>query len=323
VSRRWGRSRRPSTKIFFATDIHGSDRCFRKFLNAGKFYDVDHLVLGGDITGKVLVPIVRRPAGYRCEYNDRVYTDMTEGERAELEAIIRDNGQYPVVGEYDELLALTDETAREDAFRPVVLASIERWVSMAEERLRGTGIRCFVTPGNDDYREVDDALKGSDVVEYVEGRCVQLDDTHQMVTTGYSNITPWKSPREMDEPELRSYIEGMVARADDPSRLVAVLHPPPYATELDQAPEIDEEFRVQMSGGSPKMTSVGSKAVREVIEASQPLLGLHGHVHESKAAQYVGRTLCINPGSEYTNGTLLCVIAVVGEDRVDYQFVAG
>jgi uncharacterized protein len=323
VKRRWGRSRRPSTKIFFATDIHGSDRCFRKFLNAGTFYDVDHLVLGGDITGKVLVPIIRRPGGYHCEYNDRVYTDMTESERAELEGIIRDNGQYPVVGEYDELLALTDESVREDAFRPVVLASIERWVSMAEERLKGTGIRCFVTPGNDDYREVDDALKGSDVVEYVEGRCVQLDDTHQMVTTGYSNITPWKSPREMDEPELRSYIEGMVAQADDPSRLVAVLHPPPLGTELDQAPEIDEEFRVQMSGGSPKMASVGSQAVRDVIEQSQPLLGLHGHVHESKAAQFIGRTLCINPGSEYTNGTLLCVIAVVGEDRVDYQFVAG
>ena len=137
---------------------------------------------------------------------------------------------------------------------------------MAEERLQGTGIRCFVTPGNDDYVEVDDALQGSEVVEYVEGRCVRLSDELEMVTTGYSNITPWRSPREMDEPELLSYIQGMFAEADDPAKVVAVLHPPPLGTELDQAPEIDEEFRVQMSGGSPKMTSVGSSAVREAIE---------------------------------------------------------
>ena len=215
---RRGGGARSTTKIFFATDIHGSDRCFRKFLNAGKFYGVDHLVLGGDITGKVLVPIIKRPGGYFCEYNDRVYTDISEAERADLEQIIRDNGQYPVVGEYDELAALTDEAVREDAFRPVVLQSIQRWVNMAEERLQGTGIRCFVTPGNDDYVEVEEALRGSEVVEFVEGKCVRLSDELEMVTTGYSNITPWRSPREMDEPELLSYIQACSPRRRTPRR---------------------------------------------------------------------------------------------------------
>jgi Icc-related predicted phosphoesterase len=310
-------------RIFFATDIHGSERCFRKFLNAGRFYKADHLVLGGDITGKVLVPVIRDRAGYRCDYNDREYRRLTESERAELEGLIRDNGQYPVVGEYDELKTLMDESTREEAFRTAVLEGIGRWVALAEERLRGTGVRCFITPGNDDYTEVEDALQGSDVVEYVEGRCVALDDQHEMITTGYSNITPWRSPRELPEEELHRYVDRMARSVADPAHMIAVLHPPPFGTELDKAPEIDEEFRVQMEGGQPKLTSVGSTAVRAVLEEYQPLLSLHGHVHESRAAQRLGRTTCINPGSEYTTGTLLCAIVSVRGDRVDYQFVAG
>ena len=310
-------------RIVFATDIHGSERCFRKFLNAGKFYSADHLVLGGDITGKVLVPIIREPGGFRCEYNDRSYTDLTESERADLERLIRDNGQYPVVGDYDELEALIDEAEREDAFRRVVLESIARWVQLAEDKLRGSGIRCFITPGNDDYTEVDDALRASDVVEYVEGKCVALDDEHEMITTGYSNITPWRSPRELSEDELQRYMGEMARSVADPARMIAVLHPPPFGTELDKAPAIDEHFRVQMDGGQPRMASVGSTAVRAVLEEYQPLLSLHGHVHESRAAQRLGRTTCINPGSEYTTGTLLCVIVSVRSDRVEYQFIAG
>jgi Icc-related predicted phosphoesterase len=317
------KDRAPATKIVFATDIHGSDRCFRKFLNSAAFYRAQHLILGGDITGKVIVAIERRRHGYACAYNDHDYVGMTETELAELKQLIRDNGQYPLVGELDELKALESEADRERAFREVVVANIERWVDMAETRLRGTGVRCFITPGNDDFPDIDTVLSGSDVVEFVEGRRVQLDEKHEMITTGYSNLTPWDSPRELDEPELQERIEAMVMDVQDRDRMIMVLHPPPKDTQLDQAPEIDEEFRVQMSGGAPRMTSVGSSAVRAVIEGYQPLLGLHGHVHESKAAQHLGRTLCINPGSEYTNGTLMCAIVVVADTNVEYQLVAG
>jgi Icc-related predicted phosphoesterase len=321
----FGRSKgRPAaTKIVFATDIHGSDRCFRKFLNSASFYGAQHLILGGDITGKVIVAIERRRDGYACAYNDHDYKAMTETELTQLQQLIRDNGQYPIVGELDELTALEDEGHRDRAFREVVVANIERWVDMAETRLRGTGVRCFITPGNDDFTEIDTALSGSDVVEFVEGRCVALDEDHEMITTGYSNITPWDSPRELDEPALLKRIEAMATDVNDPDRMIMVLHPPPKDTQLDQAPAIDEEFRVQMSGGAPRMTSVGSSAVRAVIGEYQPLLGLHGHVHESRAAQHLGRTLCINPGSEYTNGTLLCAIIALADTNVEYQLVAG
>lgn len=317
-------SKRDGTRIYFVTDIHGSDRCFRKFLNAGRFYKVDHLILGGDITGKTLVPIERTRTGWSARYTDHSYVDLTESERRELEQRIRDNGQYPVVGERDELLALQDEERREAAFKVAVVEGIQRWVDMAEERLRSTGIRCFVTPGNDDFWEIDAPLQQSDVVEFVEGQRVRLDDDHEMITTGYSNRTPWESPRELDEPALSARIAEMGASVEAPAKLVAVLHPPPYGTELDQAPMIDDEFRLKMSGGQPTLGPVGSTAVREFIEEVQPLLGLHGHVHESKAAQRLGRTLCLNPGSEYTEGTLLGALITIGRDVVhSFQFTTG
>ena len=324
LRRRERKSRVEGTRLFFATDIHGSDRCFRKFLNAGAFYGVQHLILGGDITGKSLVPIERTPRGYTASYQDHDYVDIGDVERAELEQRIRDNGRYPIAGKRDELLALHDEAAREQAFRRVVVDGIARWVELAEQRLRGTGIRCFVTPGNDDYWEIDMPLQGSDVVEFVEGRRVPLDDIHEMITTGYSNITPWDSPRELEEPELAARIDAMCVGLESFQNVVAVIHPPPYDTDLDKAPAIDSEFRVQLEAGTPKIVSVGSTAVRDFVVRSQPLLGLHGHVHESRAAQLLGRTLCLNPGSEYTEGTLCGAIVTLGDGEVlSHQFVVG
>jgi Icc-related predicted phosphoesterase len=324
MRRRRKESRVEGARLFFATDVHGSDRCFRKFVNAGVFYGVQHLILGGDITGKSLVPIERTARGFSATYLDHAYVDLTDGERAALEQRIRDHGRYPVTGTRDELLTLHDEEAREQAFRRVVVEGITRWVELAEQRLRGTGIRCFVTPGNDDYWEIDEALQGSEVVEFVEGKRVSLDDRHEMITTGYSNITPWDSPRELEEPALAARIDAMCVGLESYRNLVAVIHPPPYNTDLDKAPAIDSDFRVQLEAGAPKIVPVGSTAVREFVERAQPLLGLHGHVNESRAAQLLGRTLCLNPGSEYTEGTLCGAIVTLGDGVVlSHQFVVG
>ena len=311
------------TRLFFATDVHGSDKCFHKFINAGKFYGAQYIVLGGDITGKTLVPIRRTERGWSARYFGRSYEDMTENEKRQLEQQIRDNGQYPVIGEQDELDALDDEAELERQFRTVVVEHIRRWVEFADERLRGTGVRCFITPGNDDFWDIDEVLQESDLVEFVEGRCVRLDDTYEMITTGISNVTPWDSPRELEEEELAKYIDRMFDEVEDPETVIAVLHAPPLRTTLDEAPEIDSDFRVRTGAGGMRMTHVGSAAVREFIELHQPLVGLHGHVHESRAAQRLGRTLCINPGSEYTDGVLAGALVSLGNGEVSHQFVAG
>lgn len=310
-------------KLFFATDIHGSDRCFRKFINAGRFYGVDYLILGGDITGKSLVLIERTARGWSAKFNDHQYVDIDEEARIALEQNIRDHGQYPYVGDRAELEALADDGYRDAAFRATVVDGIRRWIKLAEERLAETGIRCFITPGNDDYFDIDEPLQESSVVEFVDGSTIRLDE-HEMLTCGYSNITPWGSPRELPEEQMLARLNDLVMGVEDHENLIVVIHPPPYDTPLDHAPEIDEEFVVQMQSGAPKLIPVGSTAVRAFVESQQPLLGLHGHVHESKASDYIGRTLCINPGSEYTEGTLAGAIVTLGDRRViAHQLIVG
>jgi Icc-related predicted phosphoesterase len=319
-----GRRQRGDWKrICFVTDVHGSERCFRKFLNTAKFYDAQYLILGGDITGKTLVGIERGPTGWRCSFNEHDYRDMDDDEMRRVAQLIRDSGQYPVMGDHDELAELFSPERRDATFRAAVVDGIRRWMDIADERLAGTEVQCYVTPGNDDFWEIDAPLKAAARVQFVEGSRVRLDDRHEMITTGYSNVTPWKSPRELPEPELAERIKGMYESVEDPEHLIAVIHPPPYGTELDQAPQIDSDFRVQTEGAATKIGPVGSTAVRDFILEAQPLLSLHGHVHESQGAQRLGRTLCINPGSEYHAGSLSCAIVTLTDGAPEFQFTTG
>lgn len=312
--------------VFFATDLHGSDICFRKFLNAGKFYGASHLIIGGDITGKSMVPIRQTESRWEASFAGRKYDCTTREELAELEQHISDVGQYPYVAEADELKAISEDPdgARAEAFTRAVVAGMERWMKLADERLDGTGIRCYVTPGNDDFWAIDDAIRASESVEFVEGRCVRINDRHEMITTGFSNETPWKTEREVSESELAARIDGMWSKVEDPSNALAVIHVPPIDTNLDVAPALGEELNLQAEAGGLRMTHVGSTAVRSWIEGEQPLLGLFGHVHESKAAEKLGRTLCVNPGSSYTTGVLDGVLVRLGDGEIlSHQLVSG
>jgi Icc-related predicted phosphoesterase len=148
-------------------------------------------------------------------------------------------------------------------------------------------------------------------------------DGYTMVSLGYSNVTPFDSPRELEEDELYRRVEALAGEVDDLSRCIFNLHVPPYASQLDTAPALDEQLRVVTTAGQPKLVPVGSTAVRELIERFQPLVALHGHVHESRAATRIGRTLCINPGSDYHTGRISGVLVHLKGDRADYQFVVG
>ena len=125
-----------------------------------------------------------------------------------------------------------------------------------------------------------------------------------MISCGWSNRTPWHTPREMDEDDLERRIEKMAAEVTRPERAVFNLHVPPARTAIDLAPALDDSLKPVVKGGAVVMESVGSEAVRRVLERHQPMLGLHGHIHESRGAVRLGRTLSINPGSEYGDGIL-------------------
>ncbi len=291
-------------RLFFATDIHGSEICWKKFLNAGKFYGANVLVLGGDMTGKALVPISQLPDGsYRATLLQQEFSLRNEDEVKDMERRVGSRGYYPFRTTPEQLSEFRADPAKLDAFfHQQILDVVGRWMSLADERLRGTGIRCFVCPGNDDSPEVDEVVRAAQSVQLAEGRYVDLGDGFGMLSTGWSNITPWQTFREAPEPELAARIEAMITPDIDMRRTVFNFHCPPYGSNLDDAPEIDADLNVKSAGRS--LVPVGSMAVRDAILKYQPLLSLHGHIHEGKGTARLGKTLAINAGSLYEQGVL-------------------
>jgi Icc-related predicted phosphoesterase len=312
------------TRIFFTTDVHGSTVVFKKFINAGKFYEAQILILGGDMIGKMVVPIVNQGSGrFSANYLGKLY-DVGEGDELDkLEATLENSGLYPVRLTPNEVQAYKeDRSLVEKRFAELAKERLSRWLDIAEERLRGTGIRCYVQPGNDDPYEVDSVFRTSETIQNVDGRLIQLDDDHEMINVGAANQTPWNCPRDKTEEQLEEMIEKVAVQLKNPSQALFNLHVPPYDTNLDIAPELDETLTPKLSlTGGFKMVPVGSKAVRKAIEKYQPLLGLHGHIHESRSAQKIGKTLCINPGSEYGEGVLRGVVLELSRKGLDnYTF---
>ena len=310
-------SREPDTRIFFATDIHGSETCWRKFLNSGKHYEADIMVLGGDMTGKALVPIVEEGSGHwRASLLENRYDFEAEEEVKEFEDAVRRRGYYPFRTDPDKMSELeSNDELREKLFHEQMLGTIERWMQMADEKLEGTDIKCFVSPGNDDQFEVDEIISEAKRVELAEGRVVEFGD-FQMVSTGWSNRTPWDTYREEDEDQLLERLQKMTSQVTaPPERTIYNFHCPPYGSGLDEAPELTDDLRPKHGGRS--IVPVGSTAVREAIEEGQPVLGLHGHIHEARGNTRIGRTLCINPGSSYEQGQLLgAVVNMDGKGKV-------
>jgi uncharacterized protein len=292
-------------RLFFVTDVHASDRCFRKFLNAARVYKADTLILGGDITGKVMVPIVKNLDG---SYKLRLFGEdkaIKENQLADTQKALLDAGQYSIVTTPDELTEIqSDKPREEEAFNEVMNSVLKSWIDLAEERLRGTGIKCYVSPGNDDKFEVDPLLADSGHIINPENRVVRLDGGYEMITLGYANPTPWNSPREVSEEKLGEMIESLASKVEKMETAIFNLHVPPIDTELDRAPAVSKDFEYVKEGLGIKFIHVGSSAVRRSIEGHSPLLGLHGHIHESKGFVKLGRTLCLNPGSEYADGIL-------------------
>ena len=314
-------SRDPDMRVYFATDIHGSETCWRKFLNSGKHYEANVMVLGGDMTGKALVPIVQDGKDHwhaTLLENRREFE--SEDEVKEFENSVMRRGYYPFRTDPDQMSELTEsEELRNELFHKEMLGTVERWMRMADEKLIGTGIDCFVSPGNDDQFEVDEIIAGAKRVRLAEGKVVEFGD-FQMVSTGWSNRTPWDTYREEDEDDLAERLRKMTSQVTTPpEKTIYNFHCPPYGTGLDDAPEIDENMRPKHGGRS--LIPVGSKAVREAIEEGQPTLSLHGHIHEAKGNTRIGSTLCINPGSSYEQGQLLGAVVNLDGGKKVKRFV--
>jgi Icc-related predicted phosphoesterase len=317
-------------RLFFVTDLHGSSKAWGKMLSAASVYRVDALICGGDVAGKRLFPIVDRGGGrYVAEINGRSTEFEGEGGVAEAQKRIEDVGGYPNVMRPDEAEALErDEKAMEKMFVQCVRDRLERWISVAEDRLAGTNVKCYITGGNDDEEAMLEPLFERSLEHVVPSENTVVDVLgHPMISLGWSNHTPWATPRETTEDRLAEMIDASASKLDDFQNAIFNLHVPPKDSTLDACPKLDTSQWPPvpvMSGGQIEMFGAGSSAVAEAIERYQPLLSLHGHIHEATAVKKIGRTTCINPGSEYHEGGLLGVIVVLRPTKVvDYQLTHG
>lgn len=309
-------------KIFYASDLHGAETTFRKFTNAGKFYKADLVIFGGDLTGKMVVPIVGKSGTYVCSYYGSKVKIKKEKDLPDLERNLRDAGFYPFVISEDELERL-DEDDAEKIIKEKQSAVLKQWVQIADERYRGAGIPCIIIPGCVDDFYLDDILNSGKFVQNGDGKVIEVNG-FEVLSIGGSIPSVFKHPREYSEEELAKKIDELASQVKDMNKCIFNIHIPPYDTDLDLATVYDEDLKPVLDGDSLATAPSGSKAVRAAIEKYQPLLALHGHVHESRGVTTIGRTICINSGTDYDQGLLRgSLIDVDSNGRVSYTLTAG
>jgi Icc-related predicted phosphoesterase len=325
LGRRGAPAAQQTISLYYASDVHGSERCWRKFLGAGRFYEVQALIMGGDLTGKAVVPIARHDDGTWTTYflgeNQTVTSDE---ELKNLEEAIRFNGMYPWISSPEDVERhRNDAQLRGELFERVMLDELRRWIELADERMTQYGIDVFVMAGNDDPWAVDDVIRAASHVQLCDEQVVRV-GPHEMISCSFANPTPWNSPRELDEDALYERLKGLADQVEEPANAIFNLHVPPYDTGLDTANEMNADLTLVYRGGQPNPVPVGSTAVRQIIEEYQPLLAVHGHIHESKGETRIGRTLALNPGSEYNSGHIHGAVVTLGDSTVlRHQFVVG
>jgi uncharacterized protein len=306
------------TRILYASDFHGSDAFFRKFISAAFHYQAHVLIVGGDVTGKAMVPIVHQGNGrYRGFLFGRKEEPETQEELDHFKQVISNVGFYPIVLEPDEASSLeNDQDLLGKRFESEMVARVREWLSWAESKLAPKRIPLYFMPGNDDLYTIDAVIDEFDHVYNPDGKRYWIDNDHELAGLSNANMTPWKCIRDVEEDVLEKRLEELAALLENPARAVLDIHVPPYNSGLDVCPELDENLKIKTLGGQILMKPVGSTAVRKFLEEHQPLLTLHGHIHEAPGYVRIGRTLSINAGSEYAEGIMKAAIVNLERDKV-------
>jgi uncharacterized protein len=313
----------PAVRINVVSDIHASEKAWRKMLNAARLgmYKADVVLYAGDLTGKAMVPVVATDDGYEAEIAGRVERARTDQQLAAMEQRIANLGFYVFHTTPDEMQSLrANPAALEERFLNEIRTRVDAWMKLAAERMDGSGVPIYLIPGNDDPYEIDEALARSEYCVNADGRVVDIPGDLQVVGSGKSNPTPWHTPREVPDDDFREELTKLSEEARDPRRTIFLIHCPPHGSGLDTAPLLDANLRPTASAGDLLRGPVGSTGVRQAVEEFQPLLGLHGHIHESGGESKVRGTLCLNPGSEAAFGILRGYLVDVGPDGIERAF---
>lgn len=304
--------------IWFFTDIHGSNTCFKKILKQVENKNRPNtIIIGADITGKQIIPLIESD-------NDTFIIPLSgnevkkrEEERESIKKELGAVGYYPyecTEHEYKQLIS--SDLKQEEIFEKLAAARLEEWVKMADEKLYGIEhCKIIINAGNDDPFFVDQVLDKSKYLIHAEGKIIDLPGKIKLLSTGYSNGTPWDCPRDISEKELSKKIALMTDSITTAARFIFNFHCPPINTSLDLANNLDEKTLRKTHGRK----HVGSSATRTAIEHWQPIASFHGHIHEVHTKEYLGQTLCFNPGTDYTNGKLQGAFVKISDGMIEYE----
>jgi Icc-related predicted phosphoesterase len=310
-----------STRIYIASDLHAAEKAWRKFINAISLnvYKADVALMAGDLTGKAILPLVRRGDAVEADLLG-VHRVVRDGDDlAQLERDIADVGYYSFETTAAEAEQLADdEVARDQLLQRLMSERLQAWLELATERLDGKSVPLYLIPGNDDDFSIDQVLDRPGYTPVnVDGKVVEIPGGLQLLACGWSNHTPWNTPREETEEQLYDRLDALARQVSDPRRAIFMIHVPPHDSGLDTAPILDENLRPTVSAGDVLRGPVGSTAVRRIIEDHQPVLTIHGHIHESGGERRIGDTLCINPGSEANHGILRGYLVDIGKKGIE------
>jgi len=305
-------------KLFFVTDLHGSTVCFRKFINAVLWSKPpDFLILGGDISGKSVIPLIRQEDGqFTIPLNGELQS-LSADEVVHFKTQAEDRGAYIYECSTEDWKHFTYSAVEQQRVAQALQERrLTEWLVYARERLSKTKTRLIVNCGNDDDFFLDEIIESFPPIIFPEGKAIALDADLTLLSVGYSNTTPWHCKRELTEPELRERIDLIVRRAPKSENCIFNFHCPPINTALDLAPKLDGKLRPSLGIDGVVMHHYGSVAVREAILKFNPLLSLHGHIHEQHVIEKLGVTVCVNPGTAYWTGSLQGVVATFDAGRL-------
>ena len=310
-------------KIFFSVDVHGATTVWRKWISAVSIYEVDGLILSGDLTGKVLVPLILQGDGsYKGSYFGTTWTLKNDKEVADFETKLSNAGAYYTKVTKEELQELKDDPEKVKKIMEQEMAKrLKEWLALLVEKVDTKKILTIVMPGNDDEFVIDPVIKSfeKDGIIYPLDKILDIDG-HEVVSFEYVNPTPWDTPREKDDRIIQRMIEEKISKVKNPKNAIFNFHAPPFNTSIDLAPQLDKNMRLVGGLDGVKFVHVGSKSVRNAIEKYQPILGLHGHIHESSGFEKIGKTICLNPGSEYGEGLLRGYIIDISKEGLESYF---
>jgi Icc-related predicted phosphoesterase len=311
-------------RIFFTADIHNSELIFRKILSIPSLYNPDVMIISGDLTGKAIVPIIKKEDGsYICTFQGEKHVMKNEKEVKEFETKLLNKGIYPHICSKEEVVELQNDQAKLDAlFKKLTVKRIEYWVRELEEKVP-ENVMVLMMPGNDDIWEIDEIISSSKRVINPLKKVVNMEYGYQIISLDYVNPTPWNTPREADENEIMKMLEKYLEKIENTGKVICNFHCPPYNTNIDLAPKLDKKLRPVYKFGELELQHVGSKSIRKFMEKYSPLLGLHGHIHEAEGYDKVGRTLVINPGSQYSAGMLKGIIVDLDRNGIIRWFKIG